>query len=292
MYNEKEVFLLQTLTPLHAGGSFEFSVVDQPIQREGHTRFPKIEASSLKGSLRHHLMRKSTPNQKEEIEKLFGTADAESASAIALSDARLLFFPVRSAKGIFAYVTCPYIIQRFQRETTLFSVDQDWTPVDFHAIPAVCRESDVVIKIKNEKNLLLEEYRHQHVEENDYFDKFVQDLAAKYGLEKEILRKHAVLVSDDDFSHYVQHSTEITTRISIDVETGTVNSENGALYHEEYVPAEAIFYSALFATNRNGQEASHWMDKMHTLLPDIFQVGGNATLGKGILQLLRRKETK
>lgn len=287
MYKEKEVFLLQTLTPLHAGGSFEFSVVDQPIQREGHTGFPKIEASSLKGSLRHHFVRGSSQNRKDEIESLFGTVDAESASAIALSDARLLFFPVRSAKGIFAYVTSPYIIHRFQQEAALFSSDKDWKPVEFDSLPIVCQESKIVIETNQGENLLLEEYRYKNVRENESFNSFILKLANKFGLESDMLQEHAVLVSDDEFSYYAQHSTEITTRISIDIETGT--SKEGALFHEEYVPADAIFYSVLFATHRNGKEASHWMGRMQNLLPNVFQVGGNVTLGKGVLQLFRKQ---
>lgn len=290
MYKEKEVVLWQALTPLHVGGNFEFSVVDQPIQREGHTGFPKIESSSLKGSLRHHLVK--TAASESDIKSLFGSADADAASAIALSDARLLLFPVRSAKGIFAYVTSPYIIERFQKELSLFASESEENLVSFEQIPAVCDEaSAVLIKTKkDQKNLLLEEFCYQNVVVNESFSTFIEKLAVKYGLNEDMLLKHTVLIPDDDFSYYVQHSTEITTRIRINEETGIV--ADGALFHEEYVPAETIFYNVFLATKRGNQEAAHWMKQFKDLLPPVLQVGGNATLGKGILQSLKGDEEK
>ena len=45
-------------TPLHAGSGDALGVVDLPIQRERHTGFPKIEASSLKGALRESFEEK------------------------------------------------------------------------------------------------------------------------------------------------------------------------------------------------------------------------------------------
>ena len=52
MFKCKHPLFLQCQTPLHAGSGSEIGLVDLPIQRERHTTFPKIEASSLKGALR------------------------------------------------------------------------------------------------------------------------------------------------------------------------------------------------------------------------------------------------
>ncbi len=38
---------------------------------------------------------------------------SEHAGAISVGDAKILLFPVRSLKGVFAYVTCPLILERF-----------------------------------------------------------------------------------------------------------------------------------------------------------------------------------
>ena len=52
MYKKAIPFFLICETPLHAGSGSDLGVIDLPIQRERHTTFPKIESSSLKGSLR------------------------------------------------------------------------------------------------------------------------------------------------------------------------------------------------------------------------------------------------
>ena len=56
------------------------------------------------------------------LNRLFGppTAGAgEFAGALSVSDARLLAFPVRSLKGVFAWVSCPAVLTRLQRDACL-----------------------------------------------------------------------------------------------------------------------------------------------------------------------------
>jgi CRISPR-associated protein Cmr4 len=48
----KEYYLLKVLTPLHIGAGQGLGHVDLPIVREGHTNFPYIPGTSLKGALR------------------------------------------------------------------------------------------------------------------------------------------------------------------------------------------------------------------------------------------------
>ncbi|MEW5822118.1 MAG: RAMP superfamily CRISPR-associated protein, partial [Cyanobacteriota bacterium] len=52
MYKQAKPFFMIVQTPLHAGSGQDLGIVDQPIQRERHTSFPKIEGSSLKGAIR------------------------------------------------------------------------------------------------------------------------------------------------------------------------------------------------------------------------------------------------
>ena len=119
MYKKRELMWLYGLTSAHVGSGDNLSYVDQPIQREKHTGFPKIEASSLKGAIRHHVEKKTDTNT---VESIFGKGSGEedsSPSEVAFSDARILFFPVKSAKGIFAWVTCPMVIERFIQDCKL-----------------------------------------------------------------------------------------------------------------------------------------------------------------------------
>jgi CRISPR-associated protein Cmr4 len=109
----KTLFIL-TRTPLHVGSGASVGAIDQPIQRERHTGFPVIPASSLKGSFADHWNEGlaldkdgNTVRGVSEAAWLFGSNDANQAAAGALlfSEARLLAFPIRSAKGGYAWIT-------------------------------------------------------------------------------------------------------------------------------------------------------------------------------------------
>ena len=122
MYRKSNLLFLMNQTPMHAGSGDSLGIVDMPIQRERHTSFPKIEASSLKGSIREHFER-SKGEKSIEVLAAFGTEgennSGSKAGALGFTDARLLFFPIKSMKGVFAWVTCPQIISKFNEELKL-----------------------------------------------------------------------------------------------------------------------------------------------------------------------------
>ncbi|WP_297458238.1 type III-B CRISPR module RAMP protein Cmr4, partial [Thermococcus sp.] len=122
MYSKKLVLGIYTISPVHAGSGSETSVIDLPIQREKHTGFPVIWGQSLKGVLRHAF--EDGGMDLEVIYSIFGPDVDELrknayAGAISVGDAKILLFPVRSAKGVFAYVTSPLVLERFKRDMEL-----------------------------------------------------------------------------------------------------------------------------------------------------------------------------
>jgi CRISPR-associated protein Cmr4 len=66
----------------------------------------------------------------------------------------------------------------------------------------------------------------------------------------------------------------------------------GALWYEENLPPETILYSFLFAgeprvegeTILQGADEVVGFIKDQNVLPSVFQLGGNGTLGKGMLR--------
>ena len=62
-----------------------------------------------------------------------------------------------------------------------------------------------------------------------------------YNYWREKYKSSLVVLSDDDFCDFVTLSTEVIARIKIDPKTGTV--KKGALWYEEYLPADSILYS-------------------------------------------------
>lgn len=109
---QTKIMTLFTRTPLHVGCGSSVGAVDQPVARERHTRFPVIPGSAIKGILADLWNEKDAGGKavrsKEGID-LFGNDDTANASAgkLLIGEGKLLAFPIRSAKGAFAWLTCP-----------------------------------------------------------------------------------------------------------------------------------------------------------------------------------------
>ena len=276
MYKENSLLSFKVLTPLHAGVGGGLGVIDLPIQREKHTNFPKIEASSLKGSFRESF-ESTLGRETKEIHLAFGCDDCklevkEFAGALGFSDARILLFPIKSVKGIFAYATCPYVIERFNSE-----VSKKLSEVDELTI-----SKSSTINLKN-GDIILEEYAF-NVARSDKVKKLASEISKIVNIKN--LEQRLVVLPNDEFTEFVSHSTEVITRNKIDNETGTVDSKSGGLFTEEYLPAETVLYSLVFFGNSieefRDKTPKEWFLKNRK---SVMQIGGNRTLGKGIVEV-------
>lgn len=289
----KEYYLLKVLTPLHIGAGQGLGHVDLPIVREAHTNFPYIPGTSLKGALRNleinqvarargekpsqveERLTKNKFDQKEEdilrLAKIFGVAGegAEEGKEVGsgkvlFSDAFIVLFPVKSAKGIFSLTTCPYVINRFFE---LLGIDQ--------RVEDVPEGKVKVLSTKDHRNLinnrlLLEEFVFE-AEESEELKKFVELVGTFVGEEN---KRRIVCVNDTDFMDLVSNYTEVQTHIKIDLDTGTV--KEGALWTEEYVPAESVFAFSLV-----------FLEELDFTPPTTFHLGGDITTGKGFVKVQR-----
>ena len=297
MYRKANILLLKVETPLHAGSGDSLGIVDMPIQREKHTGFPKIEASSLKGSMREHFER-DLGEKNEKILVAFGTdgegnSEKSQAGALGFTDARLLLFPVKSMKGVFAWITCPAIINKFNEELKLAGIKKLF---DISKGNLTASGSNLYL---NNKNIILEEYTFEVNEKpkeenkvNELGEWLSQNLYNDESYIANKLKTDIVVLDDDDFKDFVNLSTEVITRTRIDNETGTV--ADGALFTEEYLPAESIMYSLVLTAPEFTKENNKIFTKEEDLKDffkdfifenPVMQIGGNATLGKGISRL-------
>lgn len=311
MYKLSQPLFLFCETPLHAGTGNDLGIIDMPIQRERHTGFPKIESSSLKGSLREAFERVNSIDQSK-IHRVFGF-DSDSADdsltkeggffykkddknfsgCIAFTDARILLFPVKTQKGVFAWITCPRVVSRFISEV------KEYCNIKDEALFTL-RENTTGTNSQVSANgkVGLEEYIFEGITENENVSNFGLWIASKlfgdvennYWAKK--MASDIVVLKDDDFADFVQYSTEVITRTKIDNETGTVSDT--ALFTEEYLPSESVMYSlAMFAPEFSNKQSKMTEKEVQQLyddhLPEIFQLGGNATLGKGIVRTKKAK---
>jgi CRISPR-associated protein Cmr4 len=279
MFNNGKVVIYRALTPLHPGAGSSLSYVDLPIQRERHTNFPMMAGSGIKGVIRDLACRGW--NSEKKVNEIFGsetTGDNSKASMVAFTDAKILFYPVRSLRGIFALITCPYVLERFGREVSeILKIDYDKRqnqiePEDGKAI------IDSNSCLKGDKHIGLEEFlfSFETRELKKNFENFKIDFF------NEELYKRVAIVSDSAFADIANYAVEVRTRIKIDQNTGT--AKHGALFVEEFVPAEAIFYSQIFVSPL-AKDGDVTTDLQQLLDKKMIQIGGDETTGSGFVSL-------
>ena len=311
MFKLAKPFFIICETPLHCGSGNDIGIVDLPIQRERHTDFPKIEGSSLKGGIReafeerHEEIDVGTEKVKvshdDTISLVFGPDNSgDHAGALGFSDARLLLFPVKSMKGVFAWVTCPKILERFKNDLKLSNIDISFDMPKEGTAPMECS------LFINDK-VVLEEYTFEiskNTDANgsctklaDWLSKNLFPSGKEFAYWRDKIMNDIVVLDDDDFRDFANLSTEVITRTKINNDTGTVQS--GALFTEEYLPTETILYSlalttpifkkeekdkGVFTKNGKKEEEDLVMEFFTNGLPEVIQLGGNAAIGKGIVR--------
>lgn len=312
MYRKAHPLFIICNTPTHVGSGSELGVVDLPIQRERHTGFPKFEASSLKGSLREAFERSSADeltihrvfgydgdSASQAASKKFPEKESQFAGAIGFTDARLLLFPVKSMKGVFAWVTCLRALKQFQSDMQLAKADPNFRIKDLDHKDVKDSETYLFAtdsSIREGNKVLLEEYTFEVSNElnglvqidGDHFPNWLAKHLfgddGSYWSEK--IKKDIVVLPDNDFKDFVNLSTEVITRTKIDNNTGTV--ADGALFNEEYLPTESILYSLVLTAaefKKDGMKAEEVEEFFSSNIEKIktIQIGANATLGKGIV---------
>lgn len=292
---QKHLLTLYTRTPLHVGCGTSVDVVDLPITRERITKFPVIPGSSLKGVLlqaaREHFENGTYARSKDglpnEAKLLFGAIEKEgdthnsNAGCVQIMEAKLLAFPVRSLAGCFAWITCPAVLERYKRDTgASFAVPQPQKD-------RVISGSDLTAG----NHIVLEEYA-LAIEPV----KGIQEVSAAL---KDItldplwtanLEKRIAIVHDENFQHFVTTCTEVVTRVKIDPTTRSV--ESGALFNQENVPCEALFYSVLTVlAPRRSSSAGDANALLTSLLEKntTLQIGGDETTGHGLCETQLKK---
>ncbi|MBR4663760.1 MAG: type III-B CRISPR module RAMP protein Cmr4 [Lentisphaeria bacterium] len=251
-------------TPISVGAGSSVGAIDLPVMRERHTRIPIIPGSSVKGVLRD--LWNGDPDQS----RFFGTADKKDSTAgkLFVGEARVIAFPVRSARNMFAWMTCPLALERFFRDNGE-KTDLDFSPQGMEC----CASNELICK---DSKLVLEEY---------CFDKKsnLPDGIAEMLLDLsqdpvwQTLKTRLAVISDDMFSYFVENTCEVPARIQINDETGTV--KDGALFYQEQVPSETMFYNVLSAEDAEADI----LDKVSSRITGrgVLQFGGDETIGLG-----------
>ncbi len=291
MFEKQAAVFLYAVSPVHMGAGSAVGVIDNPIQRERHTKHPSFAGSGIKGGLRHGF--EALGGQQAHIDRLFGPESQSGelyAGALSFGDAQLVALPVRSLRGGYVYATCPQALARAQRLLALVGVGTGWN------IPDV-KEGDCVIA-----NPALLSATKLHLEAFEYEAKVSQslpalatDLAAKglpasdaYAFFRDKLAQDLVVLSDTDFGYFAEHATLVEPHVRINSETGT--ADDGGLFYTENLPPESLLVAPLLASaTRSGKadeklQAEEVLGQIRTVLgAGPLQIGGDATTGRGLV---------
>ncbi len=301
---QQQVLSILTRTPMHVGAGASVGVVDLPIIRERHTGYPVIPGSSLKGVLaalwndKDNLTKDNKRIKDSDLEILFGRDDFDSndeakkaqAGKLLVGEAKILAFPVRSAKNAFAWCTCPTIIYRLLRD--LQPIAGPNLPNDLK-LPQLnadqCLAAEALCFTENGRKIILEEYCLQAIPNKDIDPALIAALEkmSEDPVWRQELGQHLVILSNEMFSYFVQNACEIAQHVKIDIDTNAAQS--GALFNQENVPSETMFYALMTETKDKCLEklAAKLKDNKH-----ILQIGADATTGLGwcTVELIAEKQ--
>ena len=299
---KSKLIYIQTLSSLHCGTGQSIGAVDLPIAREPSTALPLIPGSGFKGALRGHA-RDLEMNSVEE-HALFGPpsdGEREHAGGLSFGDGRLLFLPVRSLRGTFAWVTSPLLLSRLEQDCMVTGLSCPPLP----SIDRVTRDVDAAL-VSEETSLILGGA--QGMNSKVYFedldltaqsdsaldalaDWFSAQLFVNQPSWRKMFKKRLCVVSDDLLIFFARNAMEITTRVALEHETKTV--KQGQLWTEEALPSESILVS--LCTPTAGRKASlddqsKLWSGLEGLTQGLIQIGGNATVGQGRCRLVMSGE--
>ncbi|MCA9994818.1 MAG: type III-B CRISPR module RAMP protein Cmr4 [Anaerolineales bacterium] len=282
------------LSPLHPGTGQGTGVIDLPIAREVATGIPYLPGSSLKGVLRDRCRQEKSAD----CNKLFGpetgniTDSNSHAGAIQFTDQLLLLLPIRSLSGTFAWATSPFVLQRLKRTLEYLGVKKDGLniPDPGKGEAFVATGTKLSLRIGQTDQVILEDLDFTAVSNtpttewaNWLGQRIFPEDAPNTGWRKRLTEKICIL-HDDRFAFLLETATEVIARNVLDDDNKT--SKN--LWYEEALPSETILAGLITAqpVGTNGMNRDTALKDVITLTTGLIQLGGNATVGRGLCRLV------
>jgi len=294
MFQAFDILFLYAETSMHAGTGRGMGVVDLPIQRESITHLPMIQANGVRGSLRAL----ATLRNVAQTDVIFGpeTSNADShAGALSVGDARLLFYPVRSLSGVFAWVTRRMLVGRLGGVMALTGEEFPWKLDEVQEPNAgsawVAKNCSISIPVKNEQQIVLEEFPYKVDESQaeaiqklgEFVSRRVLPQSPEYAYWRRVFTSRMCVLPNSDLRDFAVYSTEVQTHIKLDLATKTV--DGGMLWTQELLPCESILYSPIMATASRKKETrlegSEVLAAVRNMTDGRIQLGGDETTGQG-----------
>jgi CRISPR-associated protein Cmr4 len=263
---------LYLLSPLHTGGTTQEGNL-LGIARESHTNFPYIPSSTIRGKLRSSVTDRIQKAQifgadlddlknedfvrEYEIETGKKLTQLEQGQ-IWIGDGSMLWIPVPSLSHGVVWVSCPMLLERWQRiGGTNFTIPDEYSTNLGIDKPIYLK--DAILKDNLKK---WEEY---------------QDFTIKGSSIKRVL-----VLPDRHCDTLIQMSLWRQVKIKLD-ENKVVN---GGFRYEEAIPPDALMYFPWGVTAQAKANQDLATTRFKALLDrsEILQIGGQESLGRGFVQ--------
>jgi len=250
---------LYLLSPLHTGGATQEGNL-LGIARESHTNLPYISSSTIRGRLRANTTDKDI--QKE----LFGTELKDGKleqGNIWIGDASILWLPVPSFSHSVIWISCPMLLQRWQRLQSNNLVLPSEYSCHLDGNKSAVYLKDAIIKADQLKPW-------------QNWKEFVPS-----GTATNLINRLLVL-PDKHCATLIQMSLWRQVKVKLDEH----KSVDGGFRYEEAIPPDTLMYYSWGVTSQaNGTSTKSQNDFKNLLAASqILQIGGQESLGRGFVQ--------
>ena len=293
---ETKIFTIRTRSGLHCGIGQGLSDIDLPTAKESVSGYPFIPGTSLKGVLRDRF-----DDDSELFKAAFGQAATDKidfAAALSFTDARLLCLPVRAYFGTFAYLTSPSALGLL-KETLKQSGIKGLPGLPDYPLPtqtdsyraSLPPETKLLGTGELANKILLEDLDllvdGESASSADKWASLIADLVfGNDGDGKRLFGERFVIADDNVLAFLCETALPVATHNKIG-DNGVV--VDMALWFEEFVPPETIFYGSIHGEDsRNPKAADFSARQLLDFIceqPIYCQVGGNATTGRGLVSM-------
>ena len=253
-----EYIYLYLLSPLHTGGTTQEGNL-LGIARESHTNLPYIPSSTVRGKVR------SLATDKDQKYQLFGTdlQDGQLEQGnIWIGDASILWLPVPSLSHSVVWVSCPLLLQRWQR------LQGGKLPIPVEYSCNFNNGSAVYLKDAIINSAQLQPWRNS--------EEFVPKSSVTTSINQLLVlpNKHCATL--------IQMSLWRQVKIKLDEH----KSVDGGFRYEEAIPPDTLMYLPWGITSQANGKSQQSNQDFKTLLADkeILQIGGQESLGRGFVQ--------
>lgn len=265
------LLLLQAHAGLHTGQPES----PERLRRDPETAQPLLAGSTLLGALRKQIRDqlyrdyqnqedwKQAANADERLVQLFGTSEPRTPGALGCTPGRLLLLPVRSLRGVYAWVTSPSVLLGLVRDLAATGLSELPELPTLQTFEAQCAEDHPALL--EDQQLLFEELSFRRRGDASALVTWLQQGPLAGTQLAERLPQRLVLISDAAFAHFSQAAM-----------LAMVHPEGTRQAHLEMLPPDSCFYSLL---NLDGE--TPW-ETLSERFPPTLYLGSHRSTGQGL----------